>query len=502
MRSFAARALWLGLCLHLACAPARAPERSLRLVFAAPPDTLDPLRHREDLTRIVLANFYETLVAFGPGFELQPRLAVRWETPSETVWRLRLRAGVRFHDGRRFGPPDVLASLERARGPGANANAELRGITSARELDADTVELVTAGPEPLLLAALASLPIMPRDSSSEDVRAPNGTGPYRFVFASADRSLVEGRRFDEYWDARPAFAAFRIEAQPDEGLRLAAARAGADLVTPVPAGTVAPQAGPFRVLLHPTVISSFLLCRLAPLSGGRPAPLQDLRVRRALSLAIDRPRLVRQALAGEGEPSWQMLARGANGYVAEFEKGERDLAEARRLLESALGGAPLELQLLVTARRQAVGLELQRQWAELGVRTEVVPLSWNEIYERMRSGRAVLGLASMTLNTGDAAALFDPVLHSAGGPAGLGAENISGYQSASTDQLIQAATREMNPRKRNDLLGRLTRQALDDLPLIPLYVPSWSYAVRNDLEFRPRLDLTVLAADLHPRPSR
>lgn len=93
----------LAFCLALgwACVgPQRAqPVRELRLVFATPPLTLDPQRHREDLTRMVLANFYEGLATFDRNLQIRPCLAVEWTNPSDAVCRLRLRRRLRVRQG-------------------------------------------------------------------------------------------------------------------------------------------------------------------------------------------------------------------------------------------------------------------------------------------------------------------------------------------------------------------------------------------------------------------
>jgi peptide/nickel transport system substrate-binding protein len=463
------------------------PERPLRLVFAAPPETLDPQRHTEDFTRAVLAHFYEGLVELDANFTPRPRLAVDWTNPSETCWRLRLRPGVRFHDGSAFGAEDVRHTLERARRiPGSGVEADLRAISEVRVVDDLTVELVTDRPRPLLLVRLAATSVLPRSTPDAEIVRPIGTGPWRFRpdASAADRGRVAGERFEGYWGARPSFGSFVIEALPGEPERARAAQQ-ADLVTPYPEG-VLPVGARFRVLRSPTVTVSFLACRIGPLPGG-PSPFADIRVRRALAAALDRDAVARVA---QGEPAPQLVVAGVHGYDSARTTAARDLELARRLLREAGFPAGLETRLGTSPRGREVGAEIARQAAEAGFRLEISPRPWPELLAGMRSGELPLSLASWTASSGDASSVLEPLLAS---PGRGGSENTTGYASAALDRALEQASVEMRPQQRGALLVEAMGVALDDLPLIPLFSPSWTYALRRGLLFEPRPDLAVSA---------
>jgi len=471
------------------------------MVLASTPVTLDPQLHSEDLTRMVLANFYESLVSLDRNLHVRPLLAVEWTNPSQTIWRFRLREGVLFHDGSPFGPEDVRRTIERARGlKGSTAAPDIRSIAEVRIVGRSIVELVTDRPRPLLLTQLANTPILPRSTPDPTITRPIGTGPYRFVSASRNLAVVSGTRFDAYWGKRPCFPSFRLEIMNDEVQRVRAIREGADIVTPVPAGLGVQQGAsaslPFRLILHPTVTATFLVCRISPLSGGRASPFHDIRVRQALDRSIDRAALARGKLPAEEVPSWQLVVRGINGHAAGVSAAPPDLDSARSLLKEAGYGKGLVTALLVSQRGESIGRELARQVAVAGIKLEVQPLEWNEMYRRMKAGEAPLVMASWTTSSGDASSLLEPVLHSPRGPSGFGVENTSGYSNPVVDAAIAQASQEMDYSARSRLLQSAMRQAMQDLPLIPLYSPLWCYAVRRDLHFQPRLDLAVTAADI------
>lgn len=477
------------------------PVRELRLIFATPPLTLDPQRHREDLTHMVLANFYEGLAAFDGNLQIRPCLAVEWTNPSDTVWRFRLRQGVRFHDGTAFGAADVQRTIERARrAEGTAVEADVRAIVEVRVLDPLTVELVTDRARPLLLAKLARTPMLPRSSSDAPITTPIGTGPYRFAGASPNLDRVSGVRFEGYWGPVPAYPAFRIEVADGEQRRLELVRQGADLATPV-SGVRTASAEGVRILRHRTVTTTFLLCRIAPLVGGLPSPFRDRRVRQAINMAIDRKTLVDRTGPEEAQATWQPAPPGVSGHLPDLAAPPApDQAGARSLLREAGFPSGVRSTLLVSTRGVDAGRELARQLALVGIQLEVEPLEWAQLYARMKTGQAPLALASWSMTTGDASSLYEPVLHSAFGLPGFGEENTTGYANPAVDAAIAAASQEMKLSARVLLMERIVRLTLDDLPLIPVYTPMWTYAVGKDVGFSPRLDLAVVAAAVRPLP--
>lgn len=116
----------------------------------------------------------------------------------------------------------------------------------------------------------------------------------------------------------------------------------------------------------------------------------------------------------------------------------------------------------------------------------------------MVTGQAPLALLSWTTETGDASTLFEPCLHTRRGASGLGSDNTTGYANPAVDAAIERAASEMRPESRLGELREIMRLALDDRPLIPLYSGLWTYGVGPAVEYAPRLDTLVVAADLKP----
>jgi peptide/nickel transport system substrate-binding protein len=478
-------------------------EEPLRIIVAGSPWTFDPQRHGDELTRAVLGHFFEPLVDFDPDLSLRPRLALAWGSPSDTQWRLQLRKGVVFHDGRPFGAEDVKATLDRARRllEGFVTESDIHAISEVRVVDEHTVAIVTSRPRPLLLARLTGILILPRDTSDSEFWHPVGTGPWVFTGGSTGPGgqPVQGRRFERYWGTKPAGLELRIEAAPEEAERTDAALSGADVVSPLPRSALDGSGNPlgeFRLVRRPTTTVSFLSCRVLRNFRGETTPFQDVRVRRAVSLAIDRERLVRDALDGEARALWQLAPPGIVGFDPSLARGSTDLPAARRLLTEAGFPEGFSSRLLVDTGHVRVAREISRQLREVGIRLEVEALAWDEVFRRKLFGLAPIAVSSSSITTGHVSSFYESFLHTGAPDSFFGRENSSRYSDPQVDALIERAAEAVPPGIREELLAAVRRKALEDVPYIPLYSPDQTYGVRNGIEFTPRLDRAVFAADL------
>lgn len=138
--------------------------------------TLDPHAQNEGLTIAASSYVYEPLVQYDQEFSLVPALATEWEQLKPTVWRFKLREGVKFHDGTDFTADDVVFSIDRALAPTSNFKAYVNGIKEARATGEHTVEIETDGPNPVLLRQLTNVFIMSRSWAEQN----NATAPRTF----------------------------------------------------------------------------------------------------------------------------------------------------------------------------------------------------------------------------------------------------------------------------------------------------------------------------------
>jgi len=478
--------------LLAACAAgvSRPPGGPIRVGLYAAPLSLDPHLENEFLTSCVLANAFDGLTALDEAMRVVPALAASWDTPSPSTWRFRLRRGARFQDGTPVRAEDVVWSLGRARRhPKSAVSHYLADIVDVRTRGPEVVEVRTQASTSLLLNRLSFVAIVP-EGSPEEILVPVGTGPYRFA-TSAARDELTLVRSDVYWGRRPREPLVRLLVVRDPARMREMLSSGALDFALNPAPDEADRmrsAACCRVLARTGVAVDMLQFRLDR------APFDDLRVRRAVSLALDRSALVERALKGWGEPASQLASAGTVGFSPALRAPVRDLAGARRLLAQAGHAGGLSVALEFREDRRAE--EIRRQLAEAGIDLTLRPLPWGEVLSRMRSGATELYYGGLVADSGDAGDILDTAVHSPRPDAGLGFDNHSGFSSPEVDRLLLEARIAPTLFDRRDALQRAMEEVMAELPMVPLVVPYDLYVVRRNVVWTPRLDGRVLAADL------
>ena len=384
----------------VACRRPGVPEPSLlRLGQPTSALSLDPHLHDEESTYSTLEHFYERLVAFGRDMELVPELALAWQNPTDTLWRIRLRRGVVFHDGRPFGAEDVAASLRRARSlPGSRVAYYLESVAEVRVVDSETVEIVTAGPSPVLLNKLAFIGIVPRDTPLAPVTRPVGTGPYRFIGGTAE-GVIDAERFEKHWGPAPAFDRVRFLSFPDARSRGEAVPMGhADVVSRFPY-----EMAGWAARLHSMKLVSVpgLGVTLLGFAVRPPSPYADPRVRKGIAAAIDRIRLLPEEERKHSTPMDQFVPAGVFGHISGTSPAPPNLAESARLLAEAGFPGGRQLRLTFADTHADVGRALVKQLEAAGIRIAPEPLPQPDFYARFAADPPDLFLMSWAAGTGD-----------------------------------------------------------------------------------------------------
>lgn len=497
--SVAALAALAAAALASGAACSRGPDaggRPLRMVFHSDPQGLDPHLHDEVATHWVLDNVYDALVGFDAEMHVRPLLALGWENPDDLTWRFQLRPGVLFQDGRKLEAQDVEASLNRARShPQSRMSGYLVEVAAVRVLDPQTVEVRTRRPYPILLNKLTFIAIVPRDAPQR-IRSPLGTGPYRFVSYRAGRDL-DLAVFRRNWRGVAIEPRVSIGFESDAAKREERLIAGqADLIAELPsadADRVAAAPG-CDVRFAGGLAVTYLQPRLDV------HPFNDLRVRRAISLAVDRDALVKAMLGGRGAPAGQLVGPKVFGYAPDIQPPRRDLAAARRLLAESGHVAGLDIPI---EYRAGQGIEpLRAQLAEAGIRLRPEPRQWNELYPRLMRGEVAFYYGTWQCSSGDASDLFDNKIHTRDPARGYGDSNSNRYSNPALDRLIESSGATLNMNQRRNILESAMHVLAADLPLIPLVIPYNLFGVRRDLEWVPRLDARMHAADVRRRRER
>lgn len=467
--------------------PTAENDRPLRVGILGRPSTVDPHLQDDGISHSVLFHVFEGLTAFDGNLRVIPGLADSWDNPDDLTWRFRLREAT-FHDGRPLEAEDVVASLERARvHPASLVAGYLATVASVRVLDRTTVEVRTTAPSAILLNKLAFVAILPRDAGAM-LGMPIGTGPYRLTSPIGER--IPLHRFEQWWQGRPAIETVEMVALPAAEARLAAMQRGdIDLNMALPSRDLAAAralAG-WRVSTRSGPMVSYLGMRT-----DRP-PFDDIRVRRAVALGIDRARLLAAMHQGQGQVIAQIAGPHVFGHDPSLGVPERDLATARALLEQAAGAAPFEVEIEVRDGLDVT--ELIAQLEALGVRARQRSMPWPQLLDRLQQGSSTAWVGGLLAPSGDASDILDGEFHSRGAAGGFGSANATGLADAELDALIRSSGGLLDPTARRRALQAAVRRIAELSPVVPLYVPDRAYAAHEDLIWSPRADGFLRAAE-------
>lgn len=323
------------------------PDATLSVGLVLEPSNLDIRRTSgAALEQILIDNIYEGLVSRTQDNEIEGRLASDYEVSSDGLtYTFTLNEGIVFHDGSALTSADVVSSYETVRtDETVQGNAEFAAVTSITAPDASTVEIVLSEPNQNFLFTLtgpAGL-VFKTDDATDLKTAENGTGPFTLTRWNKGATITLAR-YDEYWGEPAGVAEVEFQYIPDFTAGVNAALAGdVDVLTAVDPN-LAPQleeSGEFALTTGRTTDKATLAF------NNQKAPLDDVRVREALRLAIDHDALIEAVGAGTAQ----------YGPIPELDPGYEDLsdvisydpAKAKALLAEA-GQEDLELTLTIPA---------------------------------------------------------------------------------------------------------------------------------------------------------
>ena len=348
---------WLGAvagCMALCWGAAAA---DLKIGVASEVTTLDPhffhLTSNTEIDKLV----YSGLVTQDVDLKVIPDLAVSWRTLDDTHWEFKLREGVKWHDGSPFTADDVVFTYQRARNvPNSPASflQFLKHVAKTTAVDDHTLVIETDQPDPILLNEILNVWIVSRKNGGNATtadynsgKAAIGTGPYREVeWVPGDRIVLE--RFDGYFGDKPEWQRVTYKPITSDASRVAALLSGdVDLISNVPGNDVATLKANPKLALGTMASNRCYFWTLdvdrdaSPQltdTDGKPLtknPLKDVRVRRAMSMAIDRDALVSRVMQGQAVAAAQFMPDGVPGTSSEAEAGG---VRPRRREEAAGGG--------------------------------------------------------------------------------------------------------------------------------------------------------------------
>ncbi len=502
--------------------PVNAAELSIAL--SADVTSIDPHYHNLTPNNNVAEHIFETLVTKDPRSKLKPALAESWRAIDDLTWEFKLRRGVKFHDGGDFTAPDVVFSIDRVpnvpNSPSSFATYS-KQITEKIVVDPYTIRFKTATPYPLMpndmstifiLSARAAKGTTPAGAATEDFnngKATIGTGPFKFVrYAKGDR--IELTRHDAYWGTKSAWDKVTLRIITADPTRVAALLAGdVRAIENVPTSDIARIAKSNDLTLYRTVSHRLMYLHLdsnrdrSPFvtdKAGKPLeknPLKDLRVRRAISKAINRQALVERVMEGAAVTSGQLMPEGMFGYTGALKPEAYDVDGAKKLLTEA--GYPDGFALTLHAPNdryvndEQIAQAIAQLLARAGIATRVEAMPSSVYFTRASKLEFSLMLVGWAADTAESSSPLKALLATFNKEKGMGATNRGRYSNPKMDETLTQALAIVDDTKRERMLQLATEIAVNDLGIIPLYHQHNLWAARKGITYSPRTDERTLA---------
>jgi peptide/nickel transport system substrate-binding protein len=369
----------LGLAAWVGATGAMAQGSTLRIGLAEDPDILDPTLARTYVGRIVFASLCDKLFDIDEKVAIVPQLALSHETSADgrTV-TIKLRSGVKFHDGEPLDAESAKFSIERhLTMPGSFRRAEISQIDKVEVADRATIRIHLKAPFAPLIAQLtdrAGMMVSPKAAKAAGDKfglKPVCAGPYRFVERVAqDRIVVE--RFADYWD-KGRVHIDRIVYQPiqDSTVRLANLKSGGlDMIERLLATDIGEVKKDAKLKLATGTELGYQGVTINLNSGekGNNPVAKNPKVRQAFDLTFDRDAINQVVFNGVNQTDNQWVSRATPYHLATFPTPKRDVAKARALLKEAGVATPISLDFMVpnNPESRAVAEVMQSMAAEVG----------------------------------------------------------------------------------------------------------------------------------------
>lgn len=487
--------------------------------------TMDPHFYNLGPNTEITESVFDRLVHHDANINAIPGLAESWSVADDGVtWTFNLRKGVKFHDGTPFTAKDVLFSFERlpkVLNSPSSFEKFLRMIAEVSAIDDYTIRITAKTASPLLLNDLEQIAIVPAALGLQQAGAYNtgsamvGTGPYKFVeWKRGDRVVLSANA--DYWGEKPVWDKVTYKALTNSATRTAALLAGdVDVISFVPTVDIKRLRADDRVTVQQRAGNRLLYYHLdqqakpSPMVRGLDGapldknPLADVRVRKALSKAINRDVIVDRIMDGVGIKASQVMADSFLGTNPDLKPEPYDPEGAKKLLAAA--GYPNGFGLTVHGPNnrypndakvvQATAQMLTR----IGIDAKVETFPKNVYFGKASklnfsmmlvgsSGNSVLELQTYILNT------YNP-------DAGLGAVNRGRYTDAKHDELLAEARVTLDDDKRAALLREASAIAIGrDQGILPVlyFVNSW--ASRKGFLMHPQAGDQTRPMDITPVP--
>ncbi|GAB5508029.1 MAG: ABC transporter substrate-binding protein [Rhizobiaceae bacterium] len=495
-----------------------ASAETLKWARAGDALTLDPHSQNEGPSHTIRHQMYEPLIIRDTTGAFEAALATEW-APSESdpnVWVFKLREGVKFHDGADFTAEDVVFSFERAKQPTSDMKELINSITEVRAVDDYTIEMVTDGPNPILPSNLTNLFIMDKGwtETNNTVKVQdfeggeityattnaNGTGAYKLVSREPDVKTIMERN-DDYWgkDQFP-LEITEIVYTPiqNAATRVAAMLSGeVNFLQDMPVqdlervnnadGLVVKKAPQNRVIFFGMNQGADDI-EADDVSGANP--LADVRVRKAMSMAIDRNAIQKVVMRDQSIPAGMIAPPFVNGWTEEMDaESSTDVEGAKKLMADAGYGDGFSIRLDCPNDRyindEAICQAAVGMLGQIGVKVNLDAKPKAQHFPLITDGKTDFYMLGWGVPTYDSEYIFNFLVH--GRESDIGTWNGTGFDSDELDAKIKSLASNTDLDARNADIAAIWRVVQDEQLYIPIHhqVLNWGMAENLEIEVDP-----------------
>jgi peptide/nickel transport system substrate-binding protein len=449
-------------------------QTTLRIGIAEDPDILDPSIGRTYVGRIVFSAFCDKLFDIDEKLNIVPQLALSHETSADgKAMTIKLRPGVKFHDGEPLDAEAAKFSIERHMTlPTSFRKSELASVDHVEVVDPLTIKLVLKTPYSPLIAQLTDRsgmmvsPKAAKEAGDKFGLHPVCAGPYKFVErVQQDRMVFE--KFADYWN-KDNVHIDRIVFLPiiDATVRLANLKSGGlDLIERVLATDIKDVRADPKLVLSTAPELGYLGLTVNIGNDKAKGPLsQSAKVRKALDLSIDREALNQVVFNGEFTPGNQWVSPTHPYYQKSFPIQGRDIAKAKALLKEAGVSLPVTVDYMVPkgTEYEAVAQVVQSMAAEAGFDIKVRVVEFATTFKQSQAGEFQIFQINWS-------GRIDPDGNSYIFMRSKAPQNDGGYSNPDADKLMEEARAISGFDERKAIYEKLTKVLLTDLPIIYIY---------------------------------
>lgn len=456
---------------------------------------LDPHGSNDTPSSNVAYNIYEQLVVQDENMDLQPGLATSWEMIEDTVWEFYLEEGVTFHDGTPFNAEVVKANIDRILDEAVASPRSFlfNMINDVVVVDEYTVQFVTDysfAPLPAHLAhnggGMISQAVIEADyeamAGGGDPGAtinenPIGTGPFKLDYWNSgdEMRLVKN---EEYWGEPAHLDSIVFRVVPEDGTRIADIETNvvhiSDPLSPSDVSRIENTEGIF-VNRTPSVSLSYIGFNV------QKEPFTDVRVRQAISMAINKDAIINDLYGGAGIPAIGPIAPNVFGFDDSIEGLEYDVEAARELLAEAGYADGFDTTIWTNDSRERIDAAtvVQDNLSELGINVDVQIVEWGAYLDDTAAGEHDMFILGWSTVTGDADYGMYPMFHSENhGTPG----NRTFIANDELDRLLLEARQNPDPDERQALYSEAQQILVEEAPMLYIHHQEFLIAVSDDVQ--------------------